>query len=74
MMSLSKKEVLPCMMALMRSRPMPVSRLRCGSSGMEPSSWRSNCVNTRFQYSRKRSQSQPGAQSGRPQPTSSPMS
>lgn len=47
-------------------RPMPVSRLRCGSSGMEPSSWRSYWVNTRFQNSRKRSQSQPGLQSGLP--------
>ncbi len=41
------------MMAAMRSRPMPVSRLRCGSSGMEPSSWRSYWVKTRFQNSKE---------------------
>ena len=31
-------------------------------------------MNTQFQYSRKRSQSQPGLQSGLPQPTSGPWS
>ena len=62
------------MMAAMRSRPMPVSMFFFGSGANDPSSCPSYCVNTRFQYSRNRSQSQPGAQSGLPQPNSSPWS
>ena len=56
----------------MRSRPMPVSMFFFGRGTNVPSSCPSYWVNTRFQYSRKRSQSQPGAQSGLPQPKSSP--
>ena len=37
--------------------------LRWGRSTNDPSSWRSYCVKTRFQNSRKRSQSHPGAHS-----------
>ena len=42
-----------------------------GSGVSEPSTPRSNSMKTRFQNSRKRSQSQPGWQSGRSQPYSS---
>ena len=45
-----------------------------GSGVSEPSACSSNSMKTRFQNSRKRSQSQPGAHSARPQPTSSPQS
>ena len=53
----------------MRSMPMPVSMLGLGSGVSRPASSISYCTNTRFQYSRKRSQSQPGAQSGSSQPS-----
>ena len=43
-----------------------------GSGVSVPSSARSNSMKTRFQTSRKRSHSQPGAQSGRSQPCSPP--
>lgn len=56
----------------MRSSPMPVSMFFFGNGTKVPSSWPSYWVNTQFQYSRKRSQSQPGLQSGLPQPTSGP--
>ena len=58
----------------MRSSPMPVSMFCFGSGVIVPSSARSYCMKTRFQYSRNRSQSQPGAQSGCPHPTSGPWS
>ena len=45
-----------------------------GSGVSEPSACSSNSMKTRFQNSRKRSQSHPGAHSARPQPTSSPQS
>ena len=62
------------MMAAMRSSPMPVSMFFFGNGSRVPSSWPSYWVNTQFQYSRNRSQSQPGAQSGLPQPNSGPWS
>src|SRR6186997_957637 len=45
-----------------------------GSGDSVPSACSSNSMKTRFQNSRKRSHSQPGAHSARPQPTSSPQS
>src|SRR6266516_1325656 len=45
-----------------------------GSGVSEPSACSSNSMKTRFQNSRKRSHSQPGAHSGRRQPTPSPQS
>ncbi len=58
----------------MRSSPMPVSMLCAASSERSPRSSISYCTKTRFQYSIQRSHSQPGPQSGWPQPYSSPMS
>ncbi len=72
--SVSKTVTTPWVRAAMRSRPMPVSMLGRGSGVSDPPSSMSYWGKTRFQYSRKRSQSQPGAHSGRPQPTSGPMS
>ena len=45
-----------------------------GERRSAPSSPRSNSMKTRFQYSRKRSQSQPGLQSAPPQPNWTPRS
>ncbi len=42
------------MIAAMRSRPAPVSTDGFGSGVSVPSAERSNCMNTRFQISRKR--------------------
>ena len=52
---------------------MPVSMFCFGSGVSEPSACSSNSMNTRFQNSRKRSHSQPGAHSGRPQPVPAPV-
>ncbi len=49
----------------MRLSPMPVSMLRAGSGVSLPACW-SYCMNTRFQYSRKRSFSPPGRSPGAP--------
>ena len=60
----------------MRSRPMPVSTVRFGSSVREPSSAWSNSMKTRFQISIQRSppHSSWGVQSGRPQEHGPPTS
>ena len=47
--------VTPCVIAEMRSSPAPVSTDGFGSGTIVPSGCRSNCMNTRFQNSRKRS-------------------
>ena len=59
---------------VVRSTPQPVSMLGRGSGSRLPPSSMLYCMNTRFQNSRKRSQSQPGAQSARSQPWSAPRS
>ncbi len=46
---------LPCITAVMRSRPMPVSIDGAGSGASVPSFWRSNSMNTLFQTSTRRS-------------------
>jgi len=56
------------------SNPRPVSIDGLGKGVIFPEASRSNCMNTRFQSSRNRSQSHPGAHSGLPQPTSGPWS
>ncbi len=53
---------------------MPVSMLCAASVERPPCSSISYCTKTRFQYSIQRSHSQPGPQSGRPQPYFSPIS
>ena len=53
----------PCMMAAIRSRPMPVSIFLDGKGASRPSSWRSNCWSTRFQTSTKRCESFSGVRS-----------
>jgi len=50
----------PCMMAAMRSRPMPVSMFWDGRGTSSPPSRRSNCWSTRFQTSTKRLESLAG--------------
>ena len=72
--SMSKIESTPCIMQAILSRPIPVSMLGCSRLLYEPSSSFENCVNTWFQNSRYLSQSQPGLQSGLPQPYSGPLS
>ncbi|OQC26079.1 MAG: hypothetical protein BWX71_01585 [Deltaproteobacteria bacterium ADurb.Bin072] len=59
----------------MRSRPIPVSMLGAGSGVRVPAESRLNCMNTRFQISRYRSQSHsPALHSGLPHPTVGPWS
>ena len=64
--SVSKIESTPCWISAMRLRPRPVSMLlrRQRRQGVRSASW-SYCMNTRFQYSRKRSFSPPGQVVGR---------
>ena len=45
---------LPASAASIRSSPAPVSTFRAGRSVSDPSGFRKNCVNTRFQISTKR--------------------
>ncbi len=73
-MSVSNTVSVPCTSAATRSTPEPVSMLGRGSGSNLPPSSMLYCMKTRFQNSRKRSQSQPGAHSGRPQPSRSPRS
>ncbi len=72
--SQSKLLNFPCRTAATRSSPIPVSMEGFGNGVIAPDSSRLNCMNTRFHSSRKRSQSQPTAQSGRSQPCSGPRS
>lgn len=69
--SVSKSLRTPWISEARRSSPMPVSMFLRGSGLKLPSACRSYCVKTWFQISRKRSQSQPGWQSG-PQENSFP--
>ena len=57
----------------MRSSPMPVSIEGLGSGSRRPGSICSNCMNTRFQISMKRSPSSSGLPGG-PPGTSGPWS
>ena len=57
-----------------RSSPAPVSMLGRGSGSSDPSSSMLYCMNTRFQNSMNRSQSQSGPHSALPQPNSGPRS
>ena len=50
--SVSKTESASCWMSAIRSRPRPVSMFWFGRSVIEPSSWSSFAMKTRFQYSR----------------------
>ena len=72
--SVSKLLSLFCNTDAKRSKPAPVSMFFLANGSYVPSAVRLNCVNTRFQISRKRSQSQPGAQFGSSQPRSGPKS
>ena len=64
--SVSKTDVVPCMIAASRLRPSPVSMFCAGSGVRTPSGSWSYCMKTRFQYSRKRSPSEPGSSSAAP--------
>ena len=70
--SVSNTDCVPCRIDAMRLRPMPVSMFCAGSGVSTPSGSWSYCMNTRFQYSRKRSFSPPGRSSSLP--NSSPRS
>jgi hypothetical protein len=75
--SVWKLLVTPCSTAAMRSSPAPVSTLGFGSGTSVPSGCRSNCMNTRFQISRKRPASAPSTnasvvKSARPSSVHSP--
>ena len=64
--SVSKTLVTPCRIAASRFRPSPVSMFCAGSGVSVLTGFWSNCMNTRFQYSRKRSLSPPGRSSALP--------
>ena len=49
---------------MVRSRPMPVSTFRLAKGSRLPSGLRLNCMNTSFQISKYRPQSQAGEQFG----------
>ncbi len=64
--SVSKTLVCPCSTVVMRSSPMPVSIEGLGRGLRAPSDCWSNCMNTRFQISTKRSPSSSGDPGGPP--------
>ncbi|SGA30944.1 Uncharacterised protein [Chlamydia abortus] len=55
--SASKTVFVPEIIETKRSRPAPVSTCLLGKASREPSAERLNSINTRFQYSKKRSPS-----------------
>ena len=67
--SVSKIVSAPCWMSAIRLSPSPVSMFWFGSGVRVPTGSWLNCMNTRFQYSRKRSFSPPGRSSGVPYST-----